>query len=96
MLVSAVNEELDRMAAAHGFQVFWLGMIARADSYEMGIPDVPLRELYDEHSLARAGAVRIQHRSAVTAIETGDTAVRAIQHGGRHECGRFLCFRAAV
>ena len=54
VLVSAVNEELDRMAAAHGFQVFWLGMIARADSYEMGIPDVPLRELYDEHSLARA------------------------------------------
>ena len=60
VLVSAVNEELDRMAAAHGFQVFWLGMIARADSYEMGIPDVPLRELYDERSLARAGAVRIR------------------------------------
>ena len=66
VLVSAVNEELDRMAAAHGFQVFWLGMIARADSYEMGIPDVPLRELYDEASLAQAGAVRIAHRSAVT------------------------------
>ena len=38
VLVSAVNEELDRMAALHGFQVFWLGMIARADAYEMGIP----------------------------------------------------------
>ena len=59
VLVSAVNEDLERMAAAHGFQVFWLGMISRADSYEMGIPDVPLRELYDEHSLARAGAVKI-------------------------------------
>src|SRR6185369_1349963 len=46
VLVSAVNEELDRMAAVHGFQVFWLGMLARADSYEMGIPQVPLRELY--------------------------------------------------
>jgi zeta-carotene desaturase len=78
VLVSAVNEELDRMAAAHGFQVFWLGMIARADSYEMGIPDVPLRELYDEQSLARAGAVRIQHRAAVTAIESADGAVSAI------------------
>ena len=53
VLVSAINEELDRMAAAHGFQVFWLGMIARADSYEMGIPAVPLRELYDE-AIARA------------------------------------------
>src|SRR5580693_4410827 len=79
VLVSAVNEDLDRMAAAHGFQVFWLGMIARADSYEMGVPDVPLRDLYDERSLARAGAVRIRHRSSVTAIETGDTGITAIQ-----------------
>src|SRR5580658_396443 len=79
VLVSAVNEDLERMAAAHGFQVFWLGMIARADSYEMGIPDVPLRELYDEHSLARAGAVRIRHRSSVTGIETGDATVSGIQ-----------------
>ena len=78
VLVSAVNEDLDRMAAAHGFQVFWLGMIARADSYEMGIPDVPLRELYDEHSLARAGAIRIQHRSPVTEIETENASVTAI------------------
>ncbi|HXE64141.1 MAG TPA: hydroxysqualene dehydroxylase HpnE [Bryobacteraceae bacterium] len=81
VLVSAVNEELDRMAAAHGFQVFWLGMIARADSYEMGIPDVPLRELYDEHSLARAGMVRIAHRSAVTSIRAGAARVEAVQTG---------------
>ena len=81
VLVSAVNEELDRMAAAHGFQVFWLGMIARPDSYEMGIPDVPLRELYDEHSLARAGAVRIRYRSAVTAIETGEGGVSGVSTG---------------
>src|ERR1700690_2848897 len=40
VLVSAVNEDLDRMAAIHGFQVFWLGFMARADSYEMGIPSV--------------------------------------------------------
>ncbi len=78
VLVSAVNEELDRMAAAHGFQVFWLGMIARADSYEMGIPAVPLRELYDERSLGRAGAIRIHYRSAVTSIETEGGAVSAI------------------
>ena len=80
VLVSTVNEELDRMAAAHGLQVFWLGMIARADSYEMGIPDIPLRELYDERSLARTGAgVRIEHRSAVTSIETVDGSVSGLK-----------------
>lgn len=46
ILVSAINEELDRMAASHGFQVCWLGFLAAADSYEMGIPDLPLSELY--------------------------------------------------
>jgi zeta-carotene desaturase len=83
VLVSAVNEELDRMAAAHGFQVFWLGMIARADSYQMGIPDVPLRELYDEQSLAGTGAVRMEHRSAITAIQTANETICSIQtpHG---------------
>jgi squalene-associated FAD-dependent desaturase len=91
VLVSAVNEELDCMAAAHGFQVFWLGMIALADSSEMGVPDVPLRELYDEHSLARAGAVGIQHRSAVTAIETGDMGVAAVHTAaGRHEADFYV------
>jgi len=91
VLVSAINEDLDRMAAVHGFQVFWLGMIALADSYEMGIPDVPLRDLYDEHSLGRAGAVRIQHRSPVTAVEAGDSSVRAIHTAaGRNEADFFV------
>ena len=29
ILVSAINEELDRMAASHGIQVFRLGFLAR-------------------------------------------------------------------
>jgi len=78
VLVSAVNEELDRMAAIHGFQVFWLGMIARPDSYEMGVPDVHLRELYDEHSLARAGSIELRHRTPITAIETRDGMVASL------------------
>jgi zeta-carotene desaturase len=82
VLVSAVNEEPDRMAAAHGFQVFWLGMMARADSYEMGIPDVPLRELYDERSLGKL--VRLRHRSAVSAIEY-DAAVSGIHTAAGRE-----------
>jgi squalene-associated FAD-dependent desaturase len=89
VLVSAVNEELDRMAAAHGFQVFWLGMIARPDTYEMGIPDVPLRELYDEHSLARAGKVRVRHRCPVTAIQSSDARVTGIAMNGGTGCADY-------
>ena len=84
VLVSAINEELDRMAAAHGFQVFWLGLLASADSYEMGVAAVPLRDLYGEESLARSGSVRMHHRAPVTAIEMAD----GFAGGGDPGCGR--------
>src|SRR5215469_2804106 len=42
VLVSAVNEDLSRMAAIHGFQVFWKAFLAAPDAYEMGVPAVPL------------------------------------------------------
>lgn len=82
VLISAISEELDAMAAAHGFQVFWLAMMARSDSYEMGVPAVPLRELYDERSLSKLGNIRLHRRSAITAIETAGRCVTAIQASG--------------
>lgn len=61
VLVSAINVELDQMAAAHGFQVIWLGFLAAADSYEMGVPRVPLGQLY----AAAAGHFEAQAKSTV-------------------------------
>jgi predicted NAD/FAD-dependent oxidoreductase len=71
--VSAVNEELDRMAAVHGLQVFYLGFLARADAYEMGVPSIPLRELYSERAWAGYPNVKIVERAPVerVAIENG-------------------------
>ena len=70
VLVSAVNEDLDHMAARHGFQVFWLAFLARADSYEMGVPSVPLAELYASDAWKRLVNVRIHSRCAVERIAT--------------------------
>src|SRR5215831_7823039 len=69
VLVSAVNEDLDRMAAMHGFQVFWLGFLSRSDSYEMGVPSVPLAKLYDADAWKRIGNVRMHFRSPVERID---------------------------
>lgn len=46
VLVSAINEDLDRMAAAHGLQVFRTGFLSSRTAYEMGLSTVPLAELY--------------------------------------------------
>src|SRR5208283_1537677 len=69
ILVSAINEDLERMAAIHGFQVFWQGFLARADSYEMGVPTVPLGDLYGVAAWKRLGSVHIHFRSAVERID---------------------------
>ncbi len=68
VLVSAINEDLDKMAARHGFQVFWLGFLARADSYEMGVPAVPLARLYAADAWQKLPGVRLHLRSPVERI----------------------------
>ena len=70
VLVSAVNEELDRVAAAHGFKVFWLGFLAGADSYQMGVPAVPLGELYADDAWRRFEHVAMHLRTPVESVET--------------------------
>src|SRR5664280_1755212 len=69
VLVSAINEDLDRMAAIHGFQVFWLGFLRTADGYEMGIPRVPLGQLYTADAWHSMPNVRMHLRTAVERID---------------------------
>ncbi|HUP03918.1 MAG TPA: hydroxysqualene dehydroxylase HpnE [Bryobacteraceae bacterium] len=87
VLVSAVNEDLDRMAAAHGFQVFWLGFLARADSYHMGVSAVPLGELYSTDAWKRLGNVRLHLRSAVERIDGEGFVVG----GERRRADHYIC-----
>ncbi len=87
VLVSAVNEDLDRMAAVHGFKVFWLGFLARADSYEMGLASVPLADLYQEDALKRIGNVRVHLRTPVERIDAEGFMVA----GERRKADCYIC-----
>ena len=82
VLVSAISEDLDRMAAVHGFQVFWLAFLARADSYEMGIPAVPLGDLYSTGAWQRWPNVHIHLRAAVEGIDAAGFTVGGQKHAG--------------
>jgi squalene-associated FAD-dependent desaturase len=64
VLVSAISEELDRMAASHGFQVFRLGFLANPDAHEFGVPTVPLGQLYSMDVWRRFPTVEILPRTA--------------------------------
>jgi squalene-associated FAD-dependent desaturase len=87
ILVSAINEELDRTAASHGLQVFRTGFLANKRNYEMGVPAVPLGRLYSSEAWARMGNVEILLRTPVdriaissglaSAVIAGDAELRA-------------------
>ena len=78
VLVSAVNEELDRMAAAHAFQVFRLAFLGDRRGFELGVPVAPLSRLYEQG----VPGVEVQLRSPVERIAVRDgAAVGAVVNG---------------
>jgi zeta-carotene desaturase len=79
VLVSAINEELDRMAASHGLQVFALGFLATSNSYEMGVPRVPLSELYSAEAWSTYPNVTIRRRTAVDRLVIADSRVTCVE-----------------
>lgn len=91
VLVSAINEDLDRMAAIHGFQVFWLGFLARSNGYEMGVPAVPLGELYAPEVWKRQRNVRLHLRAPVERALAKNGAVRAVlAEGAQHAADYYV------
>ena len=86
VLVSAINEELDRMAASHGFQVIWEGFLAGGDSYEMGLAKGRLGELYDAGRLEN---VRVHLHTPVERFAIGNGAASGVVAGGECEAADF-------
>lgn len=81
VLVSAVNEDLERMAARHAFHVFWLGFLSTSSAYEMGVPMTPLGELYASDVWARLPEVRIHTRAPVDHIAIDAGVARGVVVG---------------
>jgi squalene-associated FAD-dependent desaturase len=78
VLVSALDEELDRTDARYGIDVFWKAFLGSRGGYRVGIPTVPLADLYEgcrEAIIRRDGEVKL--RAGVREIRLRD--------------GRFAC-----
>src|SRR5579871_6568666 len=74
VLVSALDEDLALTDARYGIEVFWKAFLANREGYRIGVPSVPLGELYDgcEQAIeARGGEVR--RRATIRELRiTGD------------------------
>jgi zeta-carotene desaturase len=87
VLVSALNEELDRTDARFGIDVFWKAFLANRTGYRMGVPSVPLAELYDGCRTAiekKGGEVILRSPVRGLRFESGILKA-AIFDGGREE-----------
>jgi squalene-associated FAD-dependent desaturase len=71
VLVSALNEELDRMDAVYGISVFWKAFLSNRVGFRVGVPAVPLETLYGsaaERIELRNGTVRTRCGAAELCI----------------------------
>jgi squalene-associated FAD-dependent desaturase len=86
VLVSALNEQLDRIDARYGLDVFWKAFLANRTGYRLGIPRVPLGELYDGCRVAierRGGEVTL--RSPVRRLRIVGDRVAAVEMDGSRD-----------
>ncbi len=63
ILVSALDEELDRTDVRYGIDVFWKAFLSTRRGYRIGIPKVPLGDLYDgckDAIISRGGEVQLR------------------------------------
>jgi zeta-carotene desaturase len=77
ILVSALNEDLDRMSAPYAAQVIRESFLKSAAAGRMGVPTVPLTELYS------AAGDYIQARGGEICLRTGVECFRADPSGAR-------------
>jgi squalene-associated FAD-dependent desaturase len=89
VLVSAINEDLDRMAAIHAFQVFLKGFLSNPEFYQMGVPAVPLSHLYAAEAWKKLGTVKILPRTPVQRIIVENGEVRGLTTADGELCANF-------
>jgi squalene-associated FAD-dependent desaturase len=87
VLVSALSEELDRIDARYGVQVFWKAVLSNRNGSRMGVPQVALADLYNGCRVAivaKGGEVTL--RSPLRKIAIEDGAVTSVGFDNdRHE-----------
>jgi len=87
VLVSALDEELDRTDARYGVDVFWKGFLSNRTGYRMGVPGAPLATLYDgcKAEIERRGG-EVNLRAPLRGIHLTDGAVSSVEFDdGRQE-----------
>ncbi len=86
VLVSALDEELEQTDARFGIDVFWKAFLCNSRGYRMGVPVVPLAELYDGcRSFIENAGGEVALRSPVRAIKIENNSVTSVRFDNDRE-----------
>ena len=77
VLVSALNEDLERLSTRAAFHVFVDSFMRNRRGYRMGVPTVPLSELYSARTLAQRCRLRLS--TAVMGLSPDSEHVQGLQ-----------------
>src|SRR5262249_50022703 len=84
VLVSALNEQLERIDAGYGIAVFWKAFLATPAGFGVGIPSVPLGKLYSTAAdllQRREGTVSTRCGASQFSIVDGEIAAVRLDDG---------------
>ena len=93
VLVSALSEELDRIDARYGVDVFWKAVLSTKYGYRMGVPAVALGELYEGCRAAieqRGGEVVFRSPLRALRIENGKVAAAIFDEAREESADAFI------
>src|SRR2546426_4747239 len=93
VLVSALDEELDRTDACFGVDVFWKAFLSNRTGYRMGVPAVPLANLYDgckSEIERRGGEVNLRVPVRGLKIENGEIAAVRFDEGKEENADAYV------
>jgi zeta-carotene desaturase len=93
VLVSALNEELDRTDARFGVDVFWKAFLSNRAGYRMGVPIVPLANLYHGCKAEierRGGEVYLRAPVRGLKIENGEIAGVRFDEGREEKADAYV------
>ena len=93
VLVSALDEELSRTDAHYGIDVFWKAFLANRSGYRVGIPSVPLGDLYGGCLAAiksRGGEAHLRAAVRGIAVEGGRAAGVEFENGARETADHYV------
>jgi squalene-associated FAD-dependent desaturase len=94
VLVSALDEELAQTDARYGIEVFWKAFLGSRGGYRVGIPLVPLADLYDgcrEAIVRKGGEVRMRANVREIRVSGGLFAGAALADGTEITADACIC-----